>query len=339
MKQNPEDTTAIHSLKSANTPRGFTCLQTDDTLNAANRTFADMEQKKSSRFICKDAKFLSDENPIRFNGATIYSKSGTIYLTQPENISKLSTIETDSISKDEFISQRARGSYIAAVCRPDLTFAFSKAAQVIIPTLDDCKELNKYIKVCMDSPSRGLKFVKLDSASVSVSVFVDASFASNKDMTSQLGFIITLMDNNQTANILHYGSIKAKRVARSVLAAELFAMVHGFDISSTLRLTLNELYGKIVPLKIFTDSKSLYDSMVRINSTTEKRLLIDLIMLRQSYERREITDVYWIPTGQNPADGLTKGKRCSALEKLMDENKLDLTPNAWVERGQPSWAR
>lgn len=140
------------------------------------------------------------------------------------------------------------------------------------------------------------------------------------------------MEKTGSPNIIHYGSIRSKRITRSVLAAEIFLMVHRFHISSTIRLTLNDLIGRIIPCHVYTDSKSLYESLVRINQSTEKRLLIDLRMLCQAYERREIIEVFWNPTAQNPADAFTNYSTTPVLELLMTENSLRLTPNAWVER-------
>lgn len=108
-------------------------------------------------------------------------------------------------------------------------------------------------------------------------------------------------------------------------------------MSTTMRLTLNAIFGRIMPLHIYRDSKSFYDSIVRINSTTEKRLLIDLRMLRQSCERRGIPHVFEVPTDQNPADDLTNRTPCPALSKLMHKNMIHLTPNALEEGEIPKW--
>ena len=56
--------------------------------------------------------------------------------------------------------------------------------------------------------------------------------------------------------------------------------------------------------------------------------------LRQSYERREITEIKWISSGTNPADAMTKSKPCLALKHLVDTNKLDLQVTEWVKRDQ-----
>jgi hypothetical protein len=43
----------------------------------------------------------------------------------------------------------------------------------------------------------------LDMSSLSLLVFIDASFTNNKDLSSQISFIIALTDRNQSVNILY----------------------------------------------------------------------------------------------------------------------------------------
>lgn len=136
----------------------------------------------------------------------------------------------------------------------------------------------------------GLTFVPLDLHSLKCAIFLDAGSANNAEHSSQLGLITVLMDTRLHANIIHYGSIKSKRITRSVLKVELFAMVHGFDVSSKICIALNEMFGKVLPLHVFTDSRSLFDRLTKISRTAEERLLIDLSSLRQCYERREILE-------------------------------------------------
>jgi len=164
-------------------------------------------------------------------------------------------------------------------------------------------------------------------------IFTDASFANNKDLSSQIGYVIVLTDRNHSANIIHWSSIKCKRVTRSVLASELYGLAHGFDIGAAIKSTIqNILQLEQLPLVLCTDSKSLYDCLVKLGTTQEKRLMVDLMCLRQAYERREITEIKWINGGSNPADAMTKSKPCQALKQLVDTNKLDLQVTEWVER-------
>ena len=52
--------------------------------------------------------------------------------------------------------------------------------------------------------------------------------------------------------------------------------------------------------------------------------MVDLMCLRQSYERRKITEIKWISRGTNLANIITKSKPCLVLKLLVDTNKLDL---------------
>ena len=69
-------------------------------------------------------------------------------------------------------------------------------------------------------------------------VFIDASFANNRDLLSQIGFIIVLTDRNQDVNILHWSLIKYKRVTRSILASKLYALAHSFNITAVIKATI-----------------------------------------------------------------------------------------------------
>ena len=48
--------------------------------------------------------------------------------------------------------------------------------------------------------------------------------------------------------------------------------------------------------------------------------MIDIMALRQSYERREITEIWWINGKNNPADAITKSTPNKALGEFVDSN-------------------
>ena len=52
--------------------------------------------------------------------------------------------------------------------------------------------------------------------------------------------------------------------------------------------------------------------------------MINLLYLRQSYERREIVEVKWINGNTNPTNAITKGKPCNTLKAFLDMNKINL---------------
>ena len=56
----------------------------------------------------------------------------------------------------------------------------------------------------------------------------------------------------------------------------------------------------------------------------EKRLIIDVIYLHQSYKRREIAKVKWINGDSNPTNTITKSKPLLVLKRLIDINRIKL---------------
>lgn len=345
MEQSTYDPCLLYSTE----PFGVVGLQTDDTLIVADAKFAEQEvaMLKKARFLAKDREMLTTTTPLKFNGGIIELQSdGAITLTQERQTVNLSLVLSDPVStisnrgvtrvnlgtKDQYVSQRARGAYIASLSQPESSYDLSVAAQTTNPSSDDIKALNKRIQWQIENPTRGLRFIKLDQTSLRLLVFADASFANNKDLSSQIGYVLVLADATGSANIIHWSSIKCKRVTRSVLASELYALAHAFDIGAAVKASLDNILGTLVPLILCTDSKSLYDCLVKLGTTQEKRLMIDVMCLRQAYERREVAEVKWIDGNTNPADSMTKAKPSGALKALMDTNKVELNAVQWVER-------
>ena len=79
-----------------------------------------------------------------------------------------------------------------------------------------------------------------------------------------------------------------------------------------------------IPTVICTDSFSLYECMVKLGTIREKRLIIDIIAIRQSYERRELSKIRWITSESNPADAIIKSAANKALESLISNNRLSV---------------
>lgn len=187
------------------------------------------------------------------------------------------------------MQQRARGAYIATICQPKASFDLSAAAQHKDPKSDKRVLLNKRLKWQKENTARDLRYVPLNLTSMKLFVFVNASFANNKDLTSQIGYTIVLGGEEDyltdsfkmTGNIIHWSSMKCKRVTRSVLASEIYAMAHGVDMAVAIAGTINTIANKFstihkldipqVPIIVCTDSRSLYKCLVKLNTTKEKK--------------------------------------------------------------------
>jgi hypothetical protein len=89
-----------------------------------------------------------------------------------------------------------------------------------------------------------------------------------------------------------------------------------------------------IPLIICTNSYSLYECIVKLGITQEKRLIIDIISLRQSYKRRKIIKIRWIHNQNNSANALTKAAANKAIKRLMSFNKLNVRIKGYVEKAR-----
>jgi hypothetical protein len=129
-----------------------------------------------------------------------------------------------------------------------------------------------------------LRYITVNLINAKLIVFVDRLFANNKNLSLQLGFVLILVnkstDVNNTflirGNVIHYSLTKCKRVTQSVLALEIYSIINSFNI----RIITERLSIALVPLVICTDLYSLYECLVKLRTTKEKRLIINIIALR-----------------------------------------------------------
>lgn len=324
---------------------GIVGMQTDNTLILANDRFAAKEEEEllASELQAKPKDMLSSSRSLNFNGCIIQQNESNVLLCQKDQGKKIRLVDPCSDYKQLYVEQRARGAYIATICQPEVSFDLLVAAQHKNPTKEEVSALNKRLKWQLNNLDRGLKYIPLELSTAKLFVFVDGSFANNKDFSSQIGYEIILANENTantsfeiTGNLIHYSLTKSKRVTRSVLASEIYSMVGGIDMA----ISINTLITKILenfnfqtlPSVVCTDLFSLYNCLVKLGTTREKRLMIDIIAIRQLYEKRELSEIRWINGNDNPADAMTKANPNKALQKFIDTNNLNIRIEGWVQQ-------
>lgn len=300
----------------------------DDTIFCGDKQFEDITSATSKRFESKEKEW----DKFRFAGVYIETLQDGFIIHQKNYIDRLKNLDKKS-TFDDFRSARARLAWLIHT-RPEICVNVSMMAQVTEDTFDakHTRLYNRTLKDLKATSDTGLRMKKLDKSSLHIKVFSDSSFANNRDLSSQLGYIILLCDKFKNCNILHFSSHKSRRVVRSVLGAETYAFADAFDYAHALKHDLESILDQKIPLQMLTDSKSLFDVLTKCSSTIEKRLMIDLQVVRQAYETHLISDLGFIRTEHNPADGLTKIGTCQALRKLIATNKCDQDIDTWVLR-------
>lgn len=94
-----------------------------------------------------------------------------------------------------------------------------------------------------------------------------------------------LADASNEANIIHLSSIKCEVITRHFLISELYTMTYKFDAAAAIKSTIEKILKiPLLSMLIYKNSKLLNDGLVKLGSTQEKRLMINLINVRQSYK-------------------------------------------------------
>ena len=160
----------------------------------------------------------------------------------------------------------------------------------------------------------------LDLSSCSIIVFCDASFANLPDKGSQGAHIIFLVDNSGRYCVLNWQSRRIRRVVNSTIAAECLAALDAAETSVLICATLKEYIDPTselhVPISVMCDNKSLVEAIHSSTMVENKRLQIDISVLRDMLQNQEINELRWISTSMQVANPLTK-TGCSLLY-LMD---------------------
>lgn len=167
---------------------------------------------------------------------------------------------------------------------------------------------------------------------ISFLILIDANFENTEVYSSQLGFLVVLMNATKKCNIVHYGAVNSKRAERSKLASVLHAAVYGFDSCFVIEKSVKSFLQKFVPVRCYSDYLTLFNSITTLSTTAEKHIFVVLNTLHENIEHLEIAVVYWISGNQNSSDRLTKRIFCKALKELTAIYKVNLPPAALVKR-------
>ena len=98
---------------------------------------------------------------------------------------------------------------------------------------------------------------------------------------------------------------------KSAMAAETLVLVDCAEACFWIRnliteVIFNNLVDIIPEIEINTDSHQLYDAVHSIKPVADKRLRIDIAVIRKMIENKEVNQVNWIKGSEQLADSLTK---------------------------------
>lgn len=186
----------------------------------------------------------SETPPMTFTGLHISSSKSHYELSQRNYVEKLGLLQNDT-TFEMFCSMRTKLAWVVN-SRPDIACAVSFASQITPSTFtsESFKSLNKIIKHLKSTADLSLKYPRFDLDTIHITVYSDSSFNNNSDHTSQLRYVILLMDGNNRCCIIQYSSHKSRRVVRSSAAGETIALADEFDQSFILKYDIERMLWK-----------------------------------------------------------------------------------------------
>lgn len=112
------------------------------------------------------------------------------------------------------------------------------------------------------------------------------------------------------------------------MAVEGISFSYMFDTSSTVLSELEDLYSRHFPLQLFTDSKSLFN--VEGIGNLRKRLMLDVTAAGEGFLECLISDIGFLRSDRNLADGLTKTVSQASLQRSITTATLHTQPEQWI---------
>lgn len=101
-------------------------------------------------------------------------------------------------------------------------------------------------------------------------------------------------------------------------------MIQSFDVRVVIKPNSEKiLHIRLLFMIVSTNSKLLYNCLVKQDITKQHRLIVDIICLRQSYEQHEIITTPWIDKNSNSCNVILKAELSGSLMDQIDTNNIN----------------
>jgi Reverse transcriptase (RNA-dependent DNA polymerase) len=190
---------------------GLYATYVDDLLTAGTPGFL-------VRTTLTERKFES--KPRRYDNVTyvvvdIQADNHLFHANMNKYIDNVQPLDDDKVTFKDFAGLRAKLLWVSTV-RPYILCAVSLATQGAPDTFTriEVSKLNKVLAHAKSHKELQLSYPPLDKDSLRVVVHSDASFAGNRDMSTQIGYIVFLADSHNICHVLKFSSTKSRRIVR-----------------------------------------------------------------------------------------------------------------------------
>ena len=309
----------------SNQLHGIMTVHVDDIYWAGSEIFQEMviiklknvfeiSREKQDSFIYLGLRVNHFFDKITIDQDAYIQNIKEIEINRERKIDKDSAINFDE--KQQLRSTIGQLNWVSTQTRPDITFDTCEVSvRLKDATIRDIIKVNKIIRK-LKAEKVSLKFSDMGNLTpIKLVSFSDVSFCNPSEQSSQGGYIIFFRNIHCKSVPIAWQSKKIRRVVKSTMAAECLSLLEAAEtcylLKSILVDTLKCKQSEIT-IECYIDNKSLKEAIYSTKSHTDKRLKIDLAVIKDMVLHQEIDAVIWIAAENQLADCLTKSGSSTA---------------------------
>ena len=179
-------------------------------------------------------------------------------------------------------------------------------------TKSSCRDVifaNKAVRKLKNSVSTLSFHCDIDLSDCAVISFCDASFGTLPNGGFQGAFMTFIVGKNGLYTPIAWQSRRLRRVVKSTIAAECLATIEAAETTVLMTFALKQFLKnscQSIKTMLYCDNKSLVNSVYSSTNIEDKRLRIDICVLRDMLSQKELTDIVWVPSNLQIANCMTK---------------------------------
>ena len=254
-----------------------------------------------------------------------------IVVDQVEYVKDLSKVEVGQFAKkSETLGEVLQSAYRALVgallwctgqTRPDLAFDVATAASHGgRATYEDLRKLNAIVDKAKRTDLR-IVYTTMRDEDLVLLGYADAAWANMPNGKTGGGWLVGLT-NLRDFGIVSWRCRTLRRVVKSTLAGETLALSDLLDEMISVQQTLQLVLGWTPRTIARTDCRSLYDYIYRGKNVSEKRLHVELCVIKEIVKEKQC-EIEWCETKDQLADCLPKHMVADRLIHVLNTRKID----------------
>ena len=297
-----------------NTLMGIIVIHVDDFLFGGTAAFHDSVISKLKNVFTIG---LEETQAMKYLGISIVQKLDGIYMDTNRYLKSLKEIDTTGLGEksrkldpsEVTLLKKLSGqlNWITTQTRVDMAFdnctlgnSINNANVQTIFLANKCVRKAIRQSVSLYFPHH------FDIMSSRIIAFSDASFANLPDRGSQGAYILFICDKHGEYCTITWQSRRIRRIVNSTIAAECLAAVEAAEAAVHLKTTIKAILHIDAPINLLCDNRSLVDAVHLSTAVENKRLQIDVGVLRDMLQLGEIQEFRWIENRKQVANSLTK---------------------------------